>query len=160
NDYAARNFGHAALPPHALRYERAGEFVDVVRRLWDSWDDDAFIRDRAGGLYFDPARMYAVHHEGRFFKIDGALNIARSPQGHPVIIQAGASDTGRELAARTAEVVFASDARPESAKAGYDDLKSRMARYGRAPESLRVLAGMPVLIGATAAEAEAKFERL
>jgi N-acetyl-S-(2-succino)cysteine monooxygenase len=114
----------------------------------------------ARGLYFDPARMHMVHHEGKFFKVHGALNIARSPQGHPVIIQAGASDTGRELAARTAEVVFASDASPKSAKAGYDDLKSRMARYGRAPESLRILAGMPVVIGATAAEAEAKVERL
>jgi FMN-dependent oxidoreductase (nitrilotriacetate monooxygenase family) len=160
NDYAARNFGATALPPHARRYERAGEFVDVVRALWDSWDDDAFVRDRERGLYFDPARMYVVHHAGAFFKLDGALNIARSPQGHPVIIQAGASDTGRDLAARTAEVVFASDASPDSAKAGYDDLKGRMEKYGRDPASLRVLAGLPVIIGRTADEAEAKHRRL
>ena len=160
NDYAARNFGHAKLAPHGVRYERAGEFVDVVRRLWDSWDDDAFVRDRASSRYFDPERMHVVHHEGKFFKVDGALNIERPPQGHPVISQAGASDTGRELAARTAEVVFASAAAPEPAKAAYDDLKGRMARYGRAPESLRILAGLPVVIGRTRAEAEERFERL
>lgn len=160
NDYAARNFGHAKLAPHAERYERAGEFVDVVKKLWDTWADDAFVRDRTSGLHFEPARMHAVHHEGRFFKVDGALNLARSPQGHPVISQAGASDTGRELAARTAEVVFASADNPESAKAAYDDLKGRMAKYGRHPSSLRILAGMPVVLGQTRTEAEAKFRRL
>jgi FMN-dependent oxidoreductase (nitrilotriacetate monooxygenase family) len=160
NDYAARNFGHTALPPHALRYARAGEFVDVVRQLWNTWDDDAFVRDRERGLYFDPVRMHAIHHAGEFFKVDGALNIARAPQGHPVIIQAGASDTGRELAARTAEVVFASDASPESAKAGYDDLKRRVARHGRDPASLRILAGLPVVIGRTQHEAEEKADSL
>ena len=160
NDYAARNFGHAKLAPHAERYARAGEFVDVVRRLWDSWDDDAFVRDRERKLYFDPERMHVVHHEGRFYKVDGALNISRPPQGHPVISQAGASDTGRELAARTAEVVFASAAAPEPAKAAYDDLKGRMAKYGRDPASLKILAGMPVVVGATRAEAEARFQQL
>ena len=160
NDYAARNFGHAKLPPHALRYERAGEFVDVVKKLWDSWDDDAFVRNRQTGLYFDPAGMHVVHHEGRFFKVDGALNIARPPQGHPVISQAGASDTGRDLAARTAEVVFASAAAPEPAKIAYDDLKGRMAKYGRDQTSLRILAGMPVIVGRTADEAEAKWQYL
>lgn len=160
NDYAARNFGHATLPPHAERYERAGEFVDVVRKLWNSWDDDAFVRDRASGRYFDPERLHVVHHAGKFFKVDGALNIERPPQGHPVISQAGASDTGRELAARTAEVVFASAAGPESAKAAYDDLKGRMAKYGREPGDLKILAGMPVVLGATRADAEARFQRL
>ena len=160
NDYAARNFGHATLPPHAQRYERAGEFVDVVRALWDTWDDDAFVRDRDQGLYFDPARMHVTHHEGPFFKVDGALNIARSPQGHPVIIQAGASDTGRDLAARTAEIVFAADSSPQSAKRGYDDLKGRMAQFGRDPNTLKILAGMPVIIGRTQEEAEEKAERL
>jgi FMN-dependent oxidoreductase (nitrilotriacetate monooxygenase family) len=160
NDYAARNFGHATLPPHGLRYERAGEFVDVVQELWDTWADAAFILDRAQGVYFDPAGMHVTHHEGRFFKVDGALNIARSPQGQPVIIQAGASDTGRELAARTAEVVFGSNSNPEDSKRFYDDLKGRMAKYGRDPGALKVLAGMPVIIGATRAEAEAKHERM
>jgi FMN-dependent oxidoreductase (nitrilotriacetate monooxygenase family) len=160
NDYAARNFGHATLPPHALRYERAGEFVDVVRKLWNTWDDDAFVRDRESGRYFEPDRMHVVHHEGKFFKVDGALNIARAPQGHPVIIQAGASDTGLELAARTAEVVFASASAPESAKASYDALKERMEKYGRRRDELKVLAGMPVVVGKTREEADAKVERM
>lgn len=160
NDYAARNFGHAKLAPHGERYERAGEFVDVVGKLWDSWDDDAFVRDRQSGLYFDPARMHVVHHAGKFFKVDGALNIQRPPQGRPVISQAGASDTGRELAARTAEVVFASAAAPEPAKAAYDDLKGRMVKYGRRPGELKILAGMPVMIGRTREEAEEKFQHL
>ena len=145
------NFGHASLPPHALRYEKASEFVDVVNALWDSWDDDAFIHDRCSGVYFDPTSQHAVHHKGKFFQVDGALNIARSPQGHPVIIQAGASDTGRELAARTAELVFASASNPQDAKRGYRDLKGRMAKYGRHPDALKILAGLPVVIGRTAA---------
>jgi len=160
NDYAARNFGHASLPPHALRYEKASEFVDVVNALWNSWDDDAFILDRTSGLFFDPTRQHAVHHEGKFFKVDGALNIARSPQGHPVIIQAGASDTGLELAARTAELVFASASNPQDAKRGYDDLKGRMAKYGRPPDSLKILAGLPVVIGQSQQEAEDKAQAL
>ncbi len=160
NDYAARNFGHAALPPHALRYERAGEFVDVVKQLWDSWDDDAFVRDRASGLYFDPARLHVTHHRGAAFQVDGALNVARSPQGHPVVIQAGASDTGLELAARTADVVFASASEPQAAKRSYDALKARLAAHGRTPDSLKILAGLPVLIGRSQAEADDSFAAL
>jgi FMN-dependent oxidoreductase (nitrilotriacetate monooxygenase family) len=160
NDYAARNFGHATLPPHAERYEKAGEFVDVVNKLWDSWEDDAFVRDRARGLYFDPARQHPVHHAGKFFKVDGALNVARSPQGKPVIIQAGASDTGLELAARTAEIVFASASNPQDAKRGYDALKGRMAKYGRAPDEMKILAGLPVVIGGSQQEAEDKYQAL
>ena len=160
NDYAARNFGHAMLPPHAERYEKAGEFVDVVNKLWDSWDDDAFVRDRSRGLYFEPKAQHPVHHEGKFFKVDGALNIARSPQGKPVIIQAGASDTGLELAARTAEIVFASASNPQDAKRNYDELKGRMAKYGRHPDELKILAGIPVVIGSTQQEAEDKYQAL
>lgn len=160
NDYAARNFGHTALPPHGLRYERAGEFVDEVRELWDTWDDAAFIRDRDQGVYFDPACLHVTQHEGKFFKVHGALNIARSPQGHPVIIQAGASDAGLELAARTAEIVFASATNPQDAKVTYDGLKGRMAKYGRDPASMRILAGLPVVLGRTDEEAEAKIRDL
>jgi FMN-dependent oxidoreductase (nitrilotriacetate monooxygenase family) len=160
NDYAARNFGNATLPPHALRYERAGEFVDVVKALWDTWDDDAFVLDRARGLFFEPSRQHVTHHAGKFFKVDGALNIARSPQGHPVIIQAGASDTGLDLAARTAEVVFASASNPQDAKRGYDDLKGRLAKYGRARDSLKILAGIPVVIGRSHQEAVDKHRAL
>ena len=160
NDYAARNFGHATLPPHALRYEKAGEFVDVVNKLWDTWDDDAFVRDRDRGLYFEPKGQHPVHHEGKFFKVDGALNIARSPQGKPVIIQAGASDTGLDLAARTAEIVFASASNPQDAKRSYDELKGRMAKYDRHPDELKILAGIPVVIGSSQQEAEDKYQAL
>jgi len=163
NDYAARNFGHAKLAPHADRYRRAGEFVDVVRQLWDSWDDDAFVLNRDTGLYFDPASQHPVHHQGAFFKVDGALNIARSPQGHPVIIEAGASDTGQELAARTAEVVFSSNPSPQASKRFTDGLKARMAAYGRDPSELKVLAGLPILLAETdeqAAEAYARLQEL
>ena len=114
---AARNFGHASLPPHALRYEKASEFVDVVNALWNSWDDDAFILDRSSGLFFDPTRQHAVHTTASSSRSTAPLNIARSPQGHPVIIQAGASDIGLELAARARRSwVFASASNPQDAK--------------------------------------------
>ncbi len=160
NDYAARNFGHAKLAPHADRYRRAGEFVDVVRQLWDSWDDEAFVLDRRSGLYFDPASQHPVHHDGDFFKVDGALNIARPPQGHPVIIEAGASDTGQELAARTAEVVFSSNPGIAESKRFTEGLKGRMAKYGREPSELKVLAGLPILLADTDAQAADDYARL
>ncbi len=160
NDYAARNFGHAKLAPHADRYRRAGEFVDVVRKLWDSWDDGAFRLDRESGVYFSPAAQHPVHHHGEHFTVDGALNIARPPQGHPVIIQAGSSDTGQELAARTAEVVFSSNPDVESAARFTRGLKARMAAYGREPGELKVLAGLPIVIAATDQEAADELARL
>ncbi|MBS7790704.1 LLM class flavin-dependent oxidoreductase [Roseococcus sp. SDR] len=155
NDYAARNFGHAKLAPHGERYERAGEFVEVVKKLWNSWEPDAFVYDTTEKLTFDPAKFHLVQHEGKHFRVHGGLNIAPAPQGHPVIIQAGASDTGKELAAATAEVVFGTSATIKSAVAFYQDLKGRMAKYGRAPETLKILGGITVIVGDTAEEAEA-----
>jgi len=160
NDYAARNFGLDKLPPHDQRYERAYEFVQVVKALWDTWEDDAFIFDRKSGLNFDPAKLHALDHVGKYFRVQGALNIRRSPQGQPVIIQAGASETGKEFAAETAEVVFASDTTVEKGKSFYDDLKGRMAKYGRDPDQLKVLAGLPVVIGESTQEAEDKYQAL
>ncbi len=160
NDFAARNFGHAKLAPHAERYARAREFVDVVAKLWDTWDDDAFIRDRDRGLFFEPAKQHAVHHQGNHFTIDGALNIERCPQGRPVIIQAGASETGKEFAAETAEVVFASNATIEKSRAFYADLKGRMAKYGRHGDELKVLAGLPVVVAETDAAAQERYAEL
>ncbi|MBW6399396.1 LLM class flavin-dependent oxidoreductase [Roseomonas sp. HJA6] len=160
NDFAARNFGHEKLPPHGLRYERASEFVDIVQKLWDTWEDDAWIRDRARGQIFEPAKQHPIDHEGKFFKVNGALNIERTPQGQPVIIQAGASDTGRDFAARVAEVVFASDASVEKARASYDDLKGRMAKFGREPGDLKVLAGKPNLLARSTQEAEDMYQTL
>jgi N-acetyl-S-(2-succino)cysteine monooxygenase len=160
NDYAARNFGLDKLPQHATRYERAREFVEVVKALWDTWEDDAFIYDRDTGVYFDPGKQHAVDHQGKFFTLHGALNIARSPQGHPVIIQAGASDTGKDLAAETAEVVFGSDATLEAGQRFYSDLKGRMAKLGRSPDQLKILAGLTVIVGESEQEAKDKFATL
>ncbi|WP_439817081.1 LLM class flavin-dependent oxidoreductase [Zavarzinia sp. CC-PAN008] len=160
NDYAARNFGLDHLPPHADRYVRAREFVEVVSALWDTYDDDAFVRDTASGRYFLPERLHVLKHKGAHFRVNGALNIARPIQGRPVIIQAGASDTGRDFAAQYAEVVFLSEPERGRAKAAYDDLKGRMAKYGRTPDQLRILAGMTVVLGATRAEAEARHRAM
>jgi FMN-dependent oxidoreductase (nitrilotriacetate monooxygenase family) len=160
NNYAARNFGFDALPPHAERYERAKEFVEVVRALWDTWDADAIVYDKQEGLYFDTEKYHVLDHQGKHFKLFGCLNIARTPQGHPVIIQAGASPAGRELAAETAEVVFNSDEDLPSAKSYYDDLKGRMPRFGRAPDQLKVLTGLSTIIGETKWEAEDKYRTL
>jgi FMN-dependent oxidoreductase (nitrilotriacetate monooxygenase family) len=160
NDYAARNFGLDKLPPHGERYERAREFVDVVRALWDTWEDDAFARNVAEGRNFAPAKLHVLDHAGKFFKLHGALNIARSPQGQPVLIQAGSSNTGKDFAAETAEVVFASDTTVAKGKVFYDDLKSRVAAFGRSPDSLKILAGMPLVVGSSRQEAEDKYQAL
>jgi FMN-dependent oxidoreductase (nitrilotriacetate monooxygenase family) len=160
NDFAARNFGYAKLPPHAERYARAAEFVAVVKALWDTWEDDAFVHDQAAGLFFDPAKQHAVRHKGKYFAVDGALNIAQPPQGHPVIIQAGASDAGKELAAETAEVVFGQAVDVVAGRAYYADLKGRMAKYGRSPDELKILAGVPVVVGESDQEAEDKYQTL
>jgi FMN-dependent oxidoreductase (nitrilotriacetate monooxygenase family) len=160
NNYAARNFGHAALPPHAERYDRAKEFVQLVLKLWDTWEDDAFVYDRQAVRFYDPAKLHPIHHEGKHFKLDGGLNIQRTPQGRPVIIQAGASDAGKELAAETADLVFGSGTNLEKARAYYADLKSRMARYGRSADELKVLAGVSVTVGESEQEAIDKVETL
>ncbi len=153
-------FRHATLPPHALRYERAGEFVDVVNQLWDTWDDDAFIHDRQSGLFFDPRSSTRSITTASSSRSTARSTSPARRRGHPVIIQAGASDTGLELAARTAEIVFASASNPQDAKRGYDELKGRMAKYGRDPDSLKILAGLPVVIGRSQQEAEDKQQAL
>jgi FMN-dependent oxidoreductase (nitrilotriacetate monooxygenase family) len=154
------NFGRDGLEDHALRYERAREFVDVCFGLWDSWDDDAFVLDRATGINFDPDKMHYLHHKGTFFSVRGPLNIARPPQGRPVIIQAGGSEAGKELAAETAEVIFTRDASLQRAQQFYADVKSRMARFGRPTDHLKILCGFTSIVGPTAAEAEEKFQQL
>lgn len=160
NDYAARNFGLDRLPPHGERYEKAKECVEVVKAYWDTWEDGAFIFDKENAMQFDPKKYHVVDHEGKFFKVYGGLNVARSPQGHPVIIQAGASDAGKELAAETAEIVFGTGSGMQAAKAFYDDLKGRMAKYGRDMSQLNILSGFDAVIGDTEKEAEEKFEYL
>jgi alkanesulfonate monooxygenase len=160
NEFAAPNFGLPAHPDHAQRYKRATEFLEVVLGLWESWEDGALIRDKESGLFYDPAKLHALHHDGTFFKVRGPLTVPRSRQGHPVIVQAGSSDAGKELAARTAEVVFTAQLRLTDAQAFYRDLKGRMARYGRHPDSLKIMPGIFPVVAETLAEAEAKYQAL
>src|SRR5690606_12587247 len=118
---------------HAERYARAEEFVDVAKKLWDSWDDDAFLIDKGEGRFFDPAKVHGLGHKGEFFSVAGPLTTARSPQGHPVIVQAGASDAGQALAARCADVVFMSNPTLEGSQAFYAGFKAKVAAFGRNP---------------------------
>jgi FMN-dependent oxidoreductase (nitrilotriacetate monooxygenase family) len=154
------NFGRDGLEPHALRYERAREFTELCFGLWDSWDDDAFRFDKSSGIFFDPEKMHALHHQGKYFQVRGPLNIARSPQGRPVIIQAGGSEDGKELAAQTAEAIFGAEGRIDKAAELYADIKRRMPRYGRQPDHLKVLPGLSITLGRTRAEAEARYQQL
>jgi len=160
NARAALNFNLDEHIEHELRYERANEFVDVVRGLWDCWDDGAIVADRATGHYIDDGRVRPLNHQGRFFKVRGPINMARAPQGHPVIIQAGGSPSGLDLAARTADVVFSVVQELAPAKAAYADLKGRMAKYGRPPEALAVLPGVMTIIGNSDAEARETLAKL
>jgi len=157
---AAYNFGHDAQILHGDRYGRAEEFADVVLGLWDSWEDDAFVRDRASGRYFDKDKLHVLNHKGQHFKVLGPLNTPRTLQGHPVVVQAGASEPGKELAARTAEAIFAAQITLGEATAFYADVKGRLAKYGRSEDDLKVLPGIFPVVGRTQTEARAKFEEL
>jgi N-acetyl-S-(2-succino)cysteine monooxygenase len=161
NQASALNFGRDKLNEHDLRYEIAGEFVDVVRGLWDCWDDGAVVADPATGTFLDTTKIRPLNHKGRFFQVKGPLNIERSPQGHPIIIQAGGSVPGQELSARSADVVFSvvnGDA--VSAKAAYDSLKQRVIKHGRRPEHVAMLPGVMPIIGETEAQAKEQLDRL
>ena len=156
NPDAALNFGREDHLDHDERYRRAREFYDVVTGLWDSFAEDAFVRDVESGIYFNPDRMHTLDHKGQFLKVRGPLNIARPIQGWPVIVQAGASDAGRQLAAETAEVIFAAGGSLAEGKRFYADVKSRMKKLGRSPEHLKVLPGALVVVGDTVDEARKK----
>ncbi len=160
SDAEARNFSLEKHVEHGKRYQRAEEFVDVVTKLWDSWEDDSFLRDKASGQFFDPEKLHETNHKGEFFSVRGPLNVARSPQGWPVVVQAGASEPGQELAARTGEVIFTAQQTLEDAQKFYASVKGRMPKYGRRPEQLLVMPGIFPVIGATQAEAEAKYKQL
>src|SRR5690349_874164 len=160
NPDAARNFGMDDHMEHGERYRRAREFFDVVTGLWDSWADDAFIRDVENGVYFDPKRMHVLNHKGPYFSVRGPLNVARPVQGRPVIVQAGASEAGRQIAAETAEMVFAAGGPIEEAKRFYADVKGRAAATGRNPDHLKILPGALVVVAETVAEAQRKRDLL
>ena len=156
NPDAAKNFGQSEQMEHAARYRRAREFYDVVTGLWDSWADDAIVRDVESGIFFDPDKLHVLDHHGEFLDVRGPLNIARPPQGWPVIVQAGASEPGRQLAAETAELVFTALANIEAGRRFYADLKGRMAKAGRDPSSLKILPACLVVVGDSVEEARRK----
>lgn len=160
NPDAARNFGREDHLDHAERYRRAREFYEVVTGLWDSWADDAFIRDADSGLFFDPEKLHRLDHHGEFFNVAGPLHIARPVQGWPVIVQAGGSEAGRQLAAETAEAVFTAQIGVEPAREFYADVKGRMAALGRNPDHLKILPGCMMFVGDSVEEAQAKRDRL
>ena len=160
NPDASKNFGHEDHLEHAERYARAREFVDVVTGLWDSWADDAFIRDADRGIYSDPAKMHVLDHKGKYLASRGPLNIARPIQGWPVIVQAGASEPGKQLAAETAEAVFTALPNIEAARLFYADVKGRMERIGRDPDHLKIMPGVMIYVGDSLDEAQAKRAKL
>ncbi|MCX4585670.1 LLM class flavin-dependent oxidoreductase [Streptomyces sp. NBC_01481] len=156
----ARNFGREEHLEHALRYERAAEFLDVTKQLWDSWRDDAPVVDRERGVYSEEGAVAPIDHRGTHFRVDGPLNVQRSPQGHPLLVQAGSSEDGKEFAARYAEAVFTAQQTLADGQTFYKDLKSRLAKYGRRPDQLKILPGICPVIGATEAEARALEDEL
>ncbi|HEY7579740.1 MAG TPA: LLM class flavin-dependent oxidoreductase [Acetobacteraceae bacterium] len=160
SEHEAQNFGLETTLDYDTRYARSAEFVDVVKGLWDSWEDGALLFDKAAGRYFDAARMHLLNHEGRFFKVRGPLNVAGMPQGHPVIVQAGASEQGRELGAATADVIYTIHDSLQHAQAYYADVKGRMVKYGREPDDLKIMPAMCPVVARTRDEARAKFEEL
>ncbi len=156
----AGNFGLDTHVDHALRYERAIEFYEVVSGLWDSWDDDAFLRDKESGIWFDPDKMRFLDHRGKHFACRGPLNVPRTPQGRPIVAQAGSSEPGRELAARTADVVFTAQTELAAAQEFYADVKGRTYRFGRTPDDIKIMPGITPVIGRTESEAREKYEQL
>lgn len=157
---SALNYGKAEHPHHALRYEIAEEHVQVVKGLWDSWEDDAFVGDKERGVFFHPDKMHALHHRGKHFAVQGPLNIARSRQGYPIIFQAGSSEAGQELAAKAADAVYSGHEDFEEARAFYRSVKSKAAGYGRNPDEILIIPGLQPIIGRTEEEAELKYEEV
>jgi len=160
NSAEAGNFGQDQHVGHEARYARASEFFDVVTGLWESWERDAFLRDQASGIYYDPAKVHPLNHEGTHFRVAGPLNVPRSPQGRPIVVQAGSSETGRELAAQTADVVFTAHPTLAAGKAFYADLKDRARNHGRDPDTLLIMPGVFAVVGESDTEAKEKFDQL
>lgn len=157
---SALNYGKKEHPEHDKRYRIATEYLEVARGLWDSWEDDAFVRNKETGVFFDPEKMHTLNHEGEFFSVKGPLNIARSKQGQPVIFQAGSSEVGKNYASKEADAVFTGHESVEDAAAFYQDVKSRAAGFGRNPDEVLIFPGISPIIGSTAEEAERKYEEI
>jgi FMN-dependent oxidoreductase (nitrilotriacetate monooxygenase family) len=146
SESAAANFGYEQQIPHAERYERAQEYVELIKKLWDSWEDDAFLHDKASGVFYDAEKVHNPNHKGKYYSVKGALNVPRTPQGYPVIVQAGQSGPGRDLAARYAEVIFTANQKLEDAQEFYRDVKGRLAKYGRSTDELLILPGVSAFV--------------
>ncbi|MCK1466101.1 LLM class flavin-dependent oxidoreductase [Bradyrhizobium sp. CW10] len=156
----APNFGDKKLPDHATRYARAREFVGVVKGLWDTWEDDAFIRDKKSGIFVDTTKLHLLNHQGAFLSVRGPLNVSRPPQGYPVLVQAGASEDGIAFASEFGEVVFTAEPSLENGKRFYADLKERARTAGREDDQLLVMPGIVPIVGKTKQEASEKLQRL
>lgn len=153
SEAAARNFSLSELPSTQERYARAQEFIDVVTKLWDSWEDDAILADREAGLFYDQAKVHPINHVGTYFQVEGALAAPRSPQGRPVYVQAGSSNDGRAFAGRNAEAIFTAHQTLGDAQAFYADIKSRAVAFGRSPDDVKILPGISPFVADTEAEA-------
>ena len=160
NEQDALNYSRDEHMTHGDRYERAIEFAEVVQGLWDSWDEDAFIRDKESGVFYDTSKMHVLNHKGKHFQVRGPLNVAPSPQGRPVLVQAGASGTGRDVAARLAEIVFTAQTVFEQGKEFYGDVMARLPRFGRTPDEVKVMPGFYPVVASTASEAQEKYDYL
>ena len=160
SEQEAWNFSRDTHLDYDNRYDRAKEFVDVVTGLWDSWENDAFVHDKASGQFYDPSKLHVLNHRGKHFTVRGPLSAPPTPQGRPILVQAGAAEQGQEIAAANADVVYAAQVDLAGAKAYYAGLKARMAKYGRAPELLKVMPAVTTIVGRTRAEAQAKFDQL
>jgi FMN-dependent oxidoreductase (nitrilotriacetate monooxygenase family) len=155
---SAKNFSRAQHPEHALRYRIADEYLDVVKGLWDSWEEDAFVRNKKSGQFFDPSKLHTLNHHGDFFQVAGPLNIGRTPQGRPIIFQAGASEDGKKLAARHADAIFTHHETLEEAQAFYQDVKHQLEGYDRHPDALHIFQGVSVIIGDDADDVEQQYQ--
>ena len=157
---SALNYSKPEHPEHDLRYRMAHEFVEVAKGLWDSWEDDAFVFDKETGVFFDPAKMHRLDYKGEFFSVQGPLNIARSKQGRPILIQAGASEAGKEFASRHADAIFATNRSLEDGKDFYKEIKERAAKHGRNPDEVLILPGCGPIVGGTPQEANDKYNQI
>ncbi|ATF93042.1 LLM class flavin-dependent oxidoreductase [Cedecea neteri] len=155
---SAKNFSRTQHPEHALRYRIADEYLDVVKGLWDSWEEDAFVRNKESGQFFAPEKLHALNHQGDFFQVAGPLNIGRTPQGRPILFQAGASEDGKKLAAKHADAIFTHHESLAEAKAFYRDVKNQLEGQGREGDSLHIFQGVSVIVGTDAADAERQYQ--
>lgn len=155
---SAKNFSRTQHPEHALRYRIADEYLDVVKGLWDSWEEDAFVRNKESGQFFAPEKLHALNHQGDFFQVAGPLNIGRTPQGRPIVFQAGASEDGKKLAAKHADAIFTHHETLAEAKAFYRDVKSQLEGQGREADSLHIFQGVSVIVGKDEADAEQQYQ--